>query len=213
MKNTILKYILTVLLTLTTLATSAQPDTITKSKYHFWLNTSIHTAFSDEFNFLIGAQLGLNFSIHQRHFFQLKAYACLSTSFIDFSGHYLLKEAPPYRLAGLTNLSFLYGLGEYKTVSYAVIPSIGLSYGKASYRGKLLYIANGGFAPNRHVFEWDNYTYIGLPINISFMSTKPAAGLSVDIYVNIHKHADYGLTLNLHFGNIRDKEKTTANIK
>jgi hypothetical protein len=54
----------------------------------------------------------------------------------------------------------------------------------------------------------ENYNYLGVPLNVSFMLASPLIGASIDVYANIHKHPDYGLALNLLIGKIRDKKKS-----
>lgn len=192
--------ILTASLILTVGTTWAQTDTtIKKSKYHFWMNDGIQYFLSDNSHSLIGVQLGLNSSIYQRHFIKLKGYAGLSSSGTS------LTISQPDRLATIVNLSLLYGIGKYVSRSFAIVPSIGPSYGSAFWRGEYLYSQNGGLAPDMDIYDDDKYNYVGLNIEFTCMWTTPFIGASIAIYANIHKHSDYGVAVCYLLGKIRDK--------
>lgn len=85
----------------------------------------------------------------------------------------------------------------------------GLSFGSATYRGKYLYTESSGsclICLDNAVYDEDTYIYIGLPLEVNFMLTARQVGTSLNMYVNLHKHPDYGLSLNLLLGQIKDKK-------
>lgn len=171
--------------------------------YNFWLTAGPQLSFSDNFDLLYGAQAGIIFAVNQQHFIQVKGYESYAPTKIWAS-----PETKANRLKKIRNLSLLYGFGRYKTDSFVFIASTGLSFGKASYRGKLLYLVqdpNCTLCWDKPVFEFEDFNYIGLPFNISFMLTSPIIGTSLDFFVNFHKHTDFGMTLNLHLGKIRNR--------
>jgi hypothetical protein len=183
----------------------AQTDsTSKKSQYYFWLSAGGQYSFSDNFHSLIGGAGGLTCLIKQKHFLSLKSYGCISTDILDSSFSFS-DTNQSNQLFTILNISLLYGRTPFKTKCLTIITSAGISYGKAMYVGKYLYTNNDGLWDNAE-YETDTYNYIGLPLNISFMLSSPFIGLSIDLYANIHKHLDYGITLNTHFGKIRDKK-------
>lgn len=187
--------------------TFCQTDSTTKkSKYYFWLDGGGRYSFSDNFHSLIGAHGGLNFSIKHKHFFRLQTYESVSTEVID-SSFTFSDTTLSNRLFDIINLSLLYGRTSFKTKYFTIITSAGISYGQAIYVGKYLYTSNGSLWDSAE-YEIDKYNYVGLPINISFMSTTPVIGACIDLYVNIHKYPDYGIALSMLIGKIRDKKKS-----
>ena len=199
--------ILTAALILTNVSTTlAQTDTtIKKSKYHFWLGYGGQYFFSNNFHSLGGIQSNLNFSINQKHFIKLIGYIGISTDFELLGSSDTTK---PNRLTAIENLSLLYGIGKYQTKYFAIVPSAGISYGAAFWRGKYLYTEHSGgwFSWDNVIYENDNYNYVGFPMEVSFVLTSSIVGLSLNLYANIHKHSDYGVALNLLLGKIRDKK-------
>jgi hypothetical protein len=210
MKKLFFLFISLSLLPMITFASFEQADTIPEeSKYHFWFSVGGLYCFSGDFHSLLGGQLDLNFSVNQRHFIKLKGYGCYAT---DLESSLFSEDtSKSNRLISIQNLSVLYGTGLFKTNCFSIITSAGLSCGTALYQGRYLYTngcSGSGWGPcwDNAVYDYDDYSYIGMPLNISFMITSPFIGLSIDLYANIHKHPDYGVTLNTHFGKIRDKK-------
>lgn len=175
------------------------------NKYYLWSNTGFQLASSKKMETLIGAKLGLNFSINQKHFLKLNGYGCFSPDDIFAS-----EKIRANRLINIANLSFLYGFGKYSNNYFLVMPYVGISYGNLLYRGE--YLSTGYYS-----FLWagvgyskyknENFNYIGLPLEVCLVFTKPKIGVSLDFYGNIHKHPDYGVTINLLLGKIRLKTK------
>jgi len=145
--------------------------------------------------------MAANSSINQKYFITLH----FQRTSILLDG--FMSQPTPNVITDLTNGSLLLGLGKYKYKSLAFIASSGISYGKANYRGELLEskINGGSITYYIYYFEEDSYRYIGLPVNFKILLTSPYIGLSLDLYANFHKHSDYGLTLGINFGKIRDK--------
>jgi hypothetical protein len=207
MKRLFFLFISFELLPLITFASFIQADTTSKkSKYYFWLSAGGQYSFSDNFHSLIGGGGGLTCLIKQKHFLSLKSYGCISTDITNPSFSFSDTNRSN-QLFNILNISLLYGRTPFKTKCFTIITSAGISYGKAMYVGKYLYMNSDGFWDNAE-YETDTYNYIGLPLNVSFMLTSPFIGLSIDLYANIHKHPDYGFTLNTHFGKIRGKKIT-----
>jgi hypothetical protein len=205
MKKLFFVFVSSGLLSLTPFASFGQTDTILKkNEYHFWLNSGGKYFFSGNYRSLLGIQSGVNFSINQQHFIKLEGYAGVSTDWTLLSG------SKSDRLSAIGNLSLLYGIGRYKTKSFAIVAYSGLSYGRAFWRGHYLYTEHRGwFGSDNPVYDDDKYNYIGLPIEINFILTTSIIGTSLGIYANAHKHPDYGLTISWLLGKIRDKKNKT----
>lgn len=212
MKKSSKAFILALLQCFITGAVLAQSDTTAKkNKIYIWATAGIQAGFADDLDFMAGEQLALNFSLNQRNFVQLKGYEMFSFS------HWPIGDPKPQKLIYIRNVSALYGIGGYKTESFAIIPSIGLSFGEAIYRGEILYIdrpsPSSWFGISHPVFAYDEFYYLGIPVNVSFMLTSPRIGVSADVYANIHKHPDYGISLNVHLGKIRDWKYKLVRVK
>lgn len=181
-----------------------QKDSTNKNKFHFWVNLGVNSALSTNNTFVLGPQFGANFTINQKHYFKVNSY--VSGAFFQSSGG---KELEPNKLQWIENVSFQYGIIKYTTKSVATIITAGVSYGKARYRGDFLYTTSGSgwFGVEQDVYEYDNCTYWGIPIDFTILSTSPFNGFSIDFYTNIHKYADYGIRLNYNIGKIRDRDK------
>lgn len=176
----------------------------TKTKCYLWANLGLHGALSTNTTFIIGPQAGLNFTINQKHYFKVNSY--LSSAIFQSVGS---NEIGPNKLQWIENISFQYGIIKYSTKSSAIILSAGVSYGKAQYRGDLLYTTSGSgwFGTVHDVYDYDEHTYWGIPIDLTILSTSPYLGFGLDFYTNIHKYADYGIRLNYIFGKIRERDK------
>jgi hypothetical protein len=183
-----------------------QVDTLKQKTFGLWFNHGLNISSPYNFEFLIGVQAGLNFSLNEQHFFKLKGYVCLAPNdFLDFSN-----EIKPNRLLEIYNLSFMYGFSKYKNNFCLIVPYIGISCGYLYYRGKYLYSTHRTIlftSTSNPQYEHDNSPYIGLPLEVSFIFAKPIVGMSVDFYANIHKHSDFGIKLNMLIGKIRTKQK------
>lgn len=176
-----------------------------QNKYYLWANVGIQVSFSENFKSLHGGQLGLNFSKNHQYYLKIKAYSSFSPNDIFQSS-----EIRPNRIISINNVSLLYGIAAHKTAHFLIIPSFGISYGEINYRGKYLYSQLLPFlwtSSDEPVYDKELYNYVGLPIDISFALISLKIGGSIDAYVNIHKHPDYGLTLNLLLGKICSRKK------
>lgn len=176
----------------------------TKAKCYFWANLGLHGALSTNTTFIIGPQLGVNFSLNQKHHFKVNSY--LSMALFQSVGS---NEIQPNKLQWIENISLQYGIIKYNTKSSATIISVGVSYGKAKYRGDFLYTTSGSgwFKTVHDVYDHDEHIYWGIPIDFTILSTSSLNGFSFDFYTNIHKYADYGIRLNYNIGKIRDRDR------
>lgn len=175
------------------------------NKYYLWGNTGLQASSSNNIESLVGAKLGLNFSINQKHFLKLNAYGCFSPNDILAS-----ENIRTNRLINITNLSFSYGFSKYNNNYFIIIPYIGISYGNLLYRDIYLstkYTSLLWTSTGYPQYKNENFNYIGLPLEVSLVFTKPIIGLGIDFYANFHKHSDYGITLNILIGKIRQKNK------
>lgn len=177
----------------------------TKTKCYLWANLGLHGALSTNTTFIKGPQIGVNFSLNQKHYFKVNSY--ISSAIFNGIGS---KEIEPNKLQWIYNISFQYGIIKYNTKSSATIFSVGISYGRANYRGDLLYTTSGsGWVGTVHdVYDYDEQNYWGIPIDLTILSTSAFHGFSIDFYTNIHKYADYGIRLNYNTGKIRERDKS-----
>jgi hypothetical protein len=197
------RHILAYLFALAAISTYGQKDTIIViRKIHSWYSTAGIFGYSDDFYNINGIQHSINISIHQKHFFQARA-----SLGIYLGDGFFGEPTVANRLVSYLDLSILYGRVRYLTSYLMVKACAGISCGKAKYRGKLLYFTNSGWfgSGDSPVFDNDNYNYVGIPLTLGCIVTIPAGGIGLDLYANVRKHPDYGLTLSLNLGSIRDK--------
>lgn len=128
----------------------------------------------------------------QKHVFKLKTYTGVSVS-LDGP---IFSATKPNRLGSISNLTLQYGFANYLPKSVLVIPSIGPCYGVVFWRGKYLGSVNGGFAPHLHLFDDNQFHYLGAQFECSILWIGRKIDAGLDVYVNIHKHPDYGFALN-----------------
>ncbi len=170
-------------------------------KYNFWTNVGLHVSTPVNSDYLAGAQMGINSSINQKHFLKINGYVSISPNDIFPSS-----EISPNHLTKISNLSVLYGINHFKTNCFLVVPYVGIGYGNLSYRGKYLYTVYQSFlwttTPEPR-YENENFNYIGFPLEVSFILTKPVVGMSIDLYANLHKYPDYGIRINFLLGKIK----------
>ena len=187
----------------------AQKDSTRKTKCYFWANIGVHAALSTNTTFILVPQLGLNFAINKKHYFKVNSY--LSNALFQSVGS---DGIQPNKLQWIENISFQYGIIKYNTESSATIISVGVSYGKAKYRGDFLYTTSGSgwLGVQQDVFDHDEHIYWGIPIDLTILSTSRSNGFSLDFYTNIHKYSDYGFRLNYNFGKIRDRNKAKQKV-
>jgi hypothetical protein len=189
-------------------STFAQKDSTRRNNYFLWTNIGGNIGLSTNSTFLLGLQFGLNCSLNQKHYFKINLYASGTAEGLPFP------EAKPNKLRYIKNISFQYGLIHYNSKSAAIILSGGVSCGEALWRGKFLYYDKqqsiGMWSNTGNIYELDNYSYWGIPIDLTLLWTTPRNGFSIDAFVNFHKHSDYGLRLNYNIGKLRTRP--TKNI-
>lgn len=170
--------------------------------FFLWAGAGTLFSFSDDFDSLLPERLSLNFSTDQKHFLSVIYH---ENSVLD---GFPFGAEKPHRLTYSKSGSALAGVGTYKNKSLAFIGSAGISYGQAEYRGKILDVTDsGGWFGKKYIFDYEDYHYLGLSLNGKILWTSPFAGLSLDVYANVHKHPEYGLILSVNAGNIRKRQK------
>lgn len=179
----------------------------TKNSFYLWLSGGTCLIYTDNFNNLLGYRFAINTSIYQKYFIAFHYQ-------LNYSLNGVLSNPKSNIVTNLNNGSLLFGPGKYQFKSLAFIASMGLSFGKEKYRGKLLEskIPNGPMTIYIKHFSEDNYYYFGVPINFKILFTSPIIGLAVDLYANIHKHPDYGLIFSANFGRIRTNYQRRSEI-
>jgi hypothetical protein len=173
----------------------SQKDSSTVKLHPAWLSLGAGLAWSDVPGTLLDLRIGIHHGIGEKYLISL-------VSWVNGS----LKETPN-TIGSIWNLSGLIGIENFKSKSFSIISSTGISYGLGIYRGNYLGYGNL-FNLYWSIYEYQEYNYIGLPIDFKFLFNYPGVGCSIDTYVNIHKHPEVGFVLSLDVGARRPSKKT-----
>lgn len=157
----------------------------TKNKFHGWVSAGINESYTDNYQNLNGYHLSINTSINQKYFFTLLYQRNNRIS------DTLYKEIGKARTY-IDNYSALFGFGKIKYCSLVLIASTGVCFGKI--------IFNENTTNN-------TYNYVGVPVDLKAIMTTPYFGISMDFFINFHKHADFGFNIGISLGFIRDRNK------
>ncbi|MDP4266958.1 MAG: hypothetical protein Q8880_05945 [Bacteroidota bacterium] len=188
-------------LSLCCLSVMALNDSLPK-RYNFNIGVNWGTGFSgtDDNECHINYNFGVLTGFKQRH------YIFLNTNRIERMSIDITSAHEQYKVIGLYSYNLLYGYRLYKNRKFSLIYSMGISYGKGIYRDKLVKIIYPNmyiytvFDKIEYLYNTDYYDYIGIPISLKLFGLYTNNGFFVDLNLNIHKHFDYGFTVNYFFG-------------
>lgn len=186
----------------------AQNDTISKASpsYIYSINAGVISALPEQNGINVGFNAGLDLGFHSEWFLYLSTMRRKR----EFDG-FIFGPLPSNKLVRLENYSLMFGQKEYLTNDLYLYYSAGLSGGRGVYRGEIIDTI-GSFFPT-YVIEYDTFSYIGVPINIGVMCFSPdPLGVSLELYINLHKHPDYGIMLKFHLGRLRQRKKSYHNL-
>jgi hypothetical protein len=114
----------------------------------------------------------------------------------------------PYRLnyiREIRNISLMSGFHFYSRY-FSFLPMGGLSIGEGVWRTDNVetIIGGGFFSTNQKVYEYEQFRYLGAIVNFKGLITPSNwIGIDLNVFVNVHRHIDYGLSVGLVFGSLR----------
>jgi len=150
---------------------------------------------------MLGMRAALNAAFHQTHFITAQYQFTFELEGIPFG------ERTANHLVASSNISLLYGKQLFRYQRSIWIGSAGISTGKGRYRGDFQgYTVSGGFGMFGYrspTFDSYEFRYIGLPLSFKMLRPGQNTGFSMDIYVNVHRHADGGFIFAWELGKIR----------
>jgi hypothetical protein len=164
-------------------------------------------------NNVIWGEIGLQTDLRARNGFSSALHFNLEGIPLEI-GYYTNREIfagwpfKPYRLnyiRNIRNLSLMSGLHMY-TKYFSFLPMAGFSVGEGTWRTDVVetVTTNGFFPSTQKIYEYEEFRYIGAIINFKGLVTPTRwFGFDANLFVNVHQHIDYGLSVGLVFGNLR----------
>jgi hypothetical protein len=189
---------LLVLYLLSLLNVSAQTET-DELPFALWASLGTGLITTGQVNGMSCGRAGLNVALYQKHFIsgQFQRTFTMEGVTTDNSANQLLTSS---------NISLLYGRSLPWEGKATWVVSAGISAGKGVYQGQSTGYSGSGLGnPLNGMasdYESTEFVYIGFPVSVKMYRTGPETGYSLDLYANLHHHADFGLVICWEIGRI-----------
>ena len=157
--------------------------------FNLWVDGGVHTCFIFKSSSMQGVQLSQNIAIKNLFYFQINERYSIH---IWPSG-----KKEPNVMEKMEGVSLMWGVNVLPSASMAFVCSIGVIGGNAKFRGERRIINPTSSGPAQPEYEYDNYSYLGVPISFKLMQ-KNNKMTSIDYYFILsEQHSSMGLAVNL----------------
>ena len=169
-----------------------------KKDSQFWFSFESHAALSAHDDVLLGNGFSAAMIFNQTNYLKVKVYGAGTMS------GFPLGESREDILRSIENISFFFGRATWQGKGL-FSAAIGLSCGKGIYQGDLLYMKhNGGWwSFDVPVYDLSSFTYWGVPVEFGMMGCGRFMGIGINVWANLHEHADCGFSVFYSIGKIR----------
>ena len=166
-------------------------------KHHYWINLGAGPGPVQGFHYDFGG----TYLFKNRHVMQF---------------NYLTVRYEPKEFTMHKMQSFILAYGFNKSIKkiHSFIFTTGISRGKGIYYGKDTSSSQANWGHILSKFKWEDnsylrstYNYYGVYLSAQYLIRTRYYGFGVNLYCNIHRYTDYGLTFSHNFGYLNKKLK------